>query len=236
MSYAKVTQTVVASCLLALTALTQQLPQAADPLTQRVLQIELDNQTIIDGIAMLSYSTGMAVSVEFPLGTTISGPAPTIRLFSTKVSASTASQMLDRLCALDPTFIWTRKGNIVNVYPRALQNDPLYLLNRRIDEVTFQNVQKADDAVMSMVGGLPGPRQQLAVLQVGTPLNFARPWNTTLRNVTVREALDDIAQQLGSTYGWVLSGGQDFRMVTFHEQILPRPSRHPEKGSRPSGY
>ena len=235
MSYARFTQTLLVSCLLALNALSQQLPEAsADPLQQRAPQIELDNQSIVDGIAMLSYSTGLAVSVEFPLGTTISGPAPTIRLFSTKVSASTASQMLDRLCALDSTFTWTRNGNTVNVYPVALENDALYLLNRKIQQLSLQDVQKADDAVMSMVGGLSGPRQQLAVLQIGTSLNFPHPWNATLSNVTVREVLDDIAQQLGPTYGWVLSGGQDFRIVTFHERMLPRPSRRRQE-SGPSG-
>jgi hypothetical protein len=93
----------------------------------------------------------------------------------------------------------------------------------------------ADDAVMKMVDQLPGPREQIAVMQVGMSLNFADPWSTTLKSLTVRQVFDLIARQLGPTYGWQSSGAQDFRIVTFHEGLLPRPSRNKQKELQNSG-
>lgn len=223
------------SALLSLISPAQQPKVVEDPLQQKVGQIELDNQTVVDGIAMLSNRISVAVSVEFPLGATISSPAPALKLFTERISPGTAAEVLDRLCALDPTFTWVRNRNTVNVFPRAVEGDPLYLMNRKIEKLTFQDVHKVDDAVMSMVGQLPGPRQQLAVMQVGMPLDFARALNTTVSDITFRQALDDIAQQLGPSYGWILSGGQDFRIVTFHERILPKPSRPQKERPRVSG-
>jgi hypothetical protein len=174
---------------------------------------------------MLSRRAGLAVSVEFELGTSISRPAPSLKTTTTTVGPGAVSEVLDRLCSLDPTFTWRRNGNMINVLPSALANDPRYLLNRKIDDLTFQEVREADDAVMKMVGQLPGPREQLAVLQVGVSLNFAAPWSITLRGPTIREALNQIASRLGPSYGWQLGGAQDFRIITFHEGLLPRPSR-----------
>lgn len=197
----------------------------ADPLQLQVTEVQLNDQSIVDGIAIVTRGAGLAVSVEYQLGATISGPAPSLKTFTTSIGPGTLSEVLDRLCALDPTFTWIRGRNTVNVLPRALADDPNYLLNRKIEELTFREVQKADDAVMDMVGQLSGPRQQIAVLQVGMSLNLARPWTVTLKDVTVRDVFDEIARQLGSTYGWQFSGAQDFRVITFHELLSPRPNR-----------
>lgn len=206
-----------------------------DPLQQHVAGVELNDQSVVDGVAMVNRTTGLAVSVEYQLGATISGPAPPVKTLNVSTGAGTVSEVLDRLCALDPTFTWIHNRNMINVLPRPLASDPSYLLNRKVNEVTFQEVQGADNAVMKMVGQLPGPREQIAVLQVGGPVNFAKPWNATLKGVTIREVLNDIAQQLGPTYGWQFSGAQDFRMVTFHEGLSPRPSRSRQHQSESLG-
>jgi hypothetical protein len=207
-------------------AFAQQEPAAtSDPFQQHVAGVGLNDQSIVDGIAMLSRGTRLPVSVEFPLGVTISGPAPPLKTLTANVGPGTVTEVLDGLCALDPTFTWMRNGNMVNVLPSALAKDPNYVLNRKIGEVTFQDVQQASDAVMKMVGQLPGPREQIAVLQVGLPLNFSEPWSTTLKDVTLREVVNKIAQRLGPSYGWQFSGAKDFRMITFHEGLLPKSSR-----------
>jgi hypothetical protein len=213
--------------ILAQTASSRQEPTEAvsDPFQQQAGGVVLKEQSIVDGVAILSQSVGLPVSVEFPLGPTISGPAPPLRTFSTNIASGTVTEVLDRLCALDPTFTWMRNGSMANFLPSALAKDPQYIFNRKLSEATFQDVKQAPDAVMTMVGQLPGAREQLAVLQEGVPLDFPRPWNTTLKNVTVREIANQIARQLGSSYGWQLSGAADFRMITFHEGLLPRPSR-----------
>jgi len=196
-----------------------------DVFLQRVGAVGLNDQSIVDGIAMLSGEAGLAVSVEYPLGATISGPAPPLRTFNAKVGPGTVSETLDRLCAIDPTFVWTRDGNMVNILPRSLASDPRYLLNRKIEELTFREVREADNAVIEIANQLPGAREQIAILATGTSLSFSQPWSATLKNVSVRDVLDGIAQRLGPSYGWQFSGAQDFRIVIFHQGLLPKPSR-----------
>lgn len=224
--------TVLSFTLVSMAFPRQDVVASSDPFQQHVAGLVLSEQSIVDGVAMLSRSTGLAVSVEFPLGVTISGPAPPLKTITVNIGPGTVAEVLDRLCALDSTFTWTRNGDILHVLPRISAKDPTYVLNKKADELRFQDVQEASDAIMKMVGQLRGPREQIAVLQVGTALNFARPWSATLKDVTVREAVDQIAQQLGSAYGWQFSGAQDFRMVTFHEGLLPKPSRSKQDQNR----
>lgn len=196
-----------------------------DPFEQRVSEVTLNDQSIIDGIAALGGSAGLAVSVERELGRTISGAAPRAKTFTATVGPGTVSEILDGLCTLDQTFTWVRNGNMVNVIPRALANEPSYFLNRRIDELTFRDVPGAQEAVFKTAEKLPGPKEQVAIMEVGSHLNFARPWSTTLHNVSVREVFNSVANRLGPTYGWQFAGAQDFRIITFHQILLPTPSR-----------
>jgi hypothetical protein len=198
-----------AATILVLTALSapqQAAPQKEDPFNEHLPGIEVKDQSIIDGVAMLSHSASLAVSVEYPLGATISRPAPKPKTVTAEVGPGTASQLLDNLCELDPTFTWERNGNMVNVLPRSIHDDPRYLLNRPVSKVSFQEVQNATDAVMKLVDQLPGPREQVAILQVGSPLNFAQPWSVTLKDLNVRQVIDEIARRLGSSFGWQFSG------------------------------
>jgi hypothetical protein len=201
-----------------------------DLFEQRVGGVRLEDQSIVAGIVSVTRSVGLPLSIEYPLGMKVSGPEPQLKTATASVGPGTVAQVLDRLCDLDPTFTWTRTGDMVNVTLRALANDPSYLLNRRVDLVTFEGVREADDAVMKAVGQLPGPREQIAVLQVGLSLDFASPWSVTFKGVTVREVFDHIAQQLGPSYGWEFSGAQDFRMVTFHEALQATQSRSKQLG------
>ncbi len=206
-----------------------------DPFQEHVAGIELKEQSVIDGIAMLSHAGNFAVSVEYPLGKTISEPAPQLKIVTATIGPGTVAEVLDKLCALDTTFIWTKDGNMLNVLPRNLAHEPGYLLNRTVGEVAFQDIQTANDTVMKLVDQLPGPREQVAVLQVGPPLNFAQTWTITLKNITVRQVFDTTARQLGPTFGWQFSGAQDFRIITFHEGLLPTPSRTKQSQARTEG-
>lgn len=144
--------------------------------------------------------------------------APSVELKAQSIVDVTATlepgtirEVLDKLCSLDQAFTWTRIGNTANIVPRAMLDDPRYLLNRRLEILSFKDVSNAQDAVLEMLGQLPGPREQVAILQSGIPLSFAHPWTATFRNVTVREVFDNIAQQFGPTYDWQFGGAADFR-------------------------
>lgn len=232
----RVVQAAVLVLAFANAAAPQQLPTpASDPFQQHVGGVELNDQDVIDGIAILSHISALAVSVEHQLGPTISGTAPQPKTLTARVRPGTVSEVLDGLCALDETFTWVRNGNMVNVLPRARARDPDYFLNRTINDLTLTDMPGAQEAVFKTVEQLPGLKEQIAIMQVGTSVSFARPWSTTLQGVSVREVFDLIARQLGPTYGWQLTGAQDFRIITFHQGLSPNPSRSERRQPQTSG-
>ena len=66
------------------------------------------------------------------------------------------------------------------------------------------------------VASLPPPHEQVAFMQAGGAAEFAKPWNSSFSNLTVRQILDEIAEHIGKGRGWTLSGANDFRVVQFH--------------------
>jgi hypothetical protein len=213
----------------------QQADATSDPLRQRVGGVMLVDQDVVDGFVSLANAAGLPVSVEYQLGKTISSAAPQPKEFTATIGPGTVSETLDKLSSLDEAFTWRKSDNMINVLPRAAAIDPNYFVNRRMDEVTFHDVRQADEAVMKMVDQLAGPREQIAVMDTGMSVNFGRPWSTTVRNVTVRDVFNLIARQLCPTCGWEFAGAQDFRIVTFHQHLMPRPSRSEHAQSREPG-
>jgi hypothetical protein len=194
-----------------------------DAFGQSVPGMKLTDEPITNGVAQLGQIGNVAVAVEYPLGNTISAPAPPLVLVTGTFGPGTLASALDALCSLDQTFAWVRIGNTVHILPRALEKDPSYLLNRKIEDLSFQDVPSAQEAVLGAVAQLSGPKQQIAVLQVGMSLSFYHPWIASFKEITVREAFDKIAQQFGPTYGWQFTGAADFKYVTFHERLGVRP-------------
>ncbi len=194
-----------------------------DPFSQPVPALKLVDQSIVDGVAQLGEITNVAVAVEFPLGGTISAPAPPLTLVRGTVGPGTLANVLDALCSLDQTFAWDRIGNTVHIFPRAVEKDESYLFNRKIEVLTFQDIPGAQEAIFAAVAQVSGPKQQIAVLQTGTSITFSHSWTASFKDITVREAFDKIAQQLGPTYGWQFGGATDFRVLTFHERLGVRP-------------
>jgi len=195
-----------------------------EPLKQIVPSLELNQETILDGLAKLNQSTtGLGFSVELPLGQTISAQAPKLRSFEVVLPASTLGSVLDQLCHLDPTFAWQQSGSQINVFPRALEKDTRYLLNRKVEFLEFKYVPDAQAAVFQTVARLPAPKEQIAIMQSGAAVNFARPWTASFRDITVREAFNRIAQQIGTNYGWQFTGAADFRIVTFYARLGTTP-------------
>lgn len=192
---------------------------------QRVPSVDLSKQTVIDGVALLSQTTAhVAFAIEFPLGQTISASAPPLRTFDATIAADTLTGALNSLCNLDSTFSWQPIGHTVNVFPSALTKDSSYLFNKEIDSLEIKAVADAQEAIFAVVAQVPVQKQQIAVLQAGPSLRFAKPWTVSYNNISVREAFDKIAEQLGPTYGWQFSGAADFRVIRFHQGISPKAS------------
>src|SRR6266404_2322478 len=199
-----------------------------NPLKQTAPSLELNNETILDGLGKLNRSTtGVGFAVELPLGQTISAKAPTLRKFQVVLASDTLANVLDQLCALDPTFSWHQIGTEINVFPRAVENDKTYLFNRRLDDLELKNVPDAQAAVFQAVAALPPPKEQIAIMQTDTAVNFAHPWTASFKEITVREAFDKIAEQIGRNYGWQFTGAADFRLVVFYARLGTMPTDNP---------
>jgi hypothetical protein len=101
--------------------------------------------------------------------------------------------------------------------------DSTDLLNKEIAVLELKGVTDAQEAVFAVADRAPGQKQQIALLQSGRPLKFAKPRTVSFKNISVREAFDRIAEQVGPTSGWQFGGGADFRVITFHDSISPNP-------------
>ncbi len=194
---------------------------ANDPLLAKVRVLELENQTVFDGIAKLSAvaETGFAVEREL---TSKQKPqlAPVIR-FTARIENVSIRQALDWLFQLDPRYTWKAEERFVNVFPRYVERDPEYPLNRTIRFFEVRNANSAGGAAMAAADHAEPP-QQLAVLQLGDT-HFSKPVSFTFEGVTLRQALNQIARQLGPTYGWQFSGTIEFRFMAFHDRLLADP-------------
>jgi hypothetical protein len=206
-----------------------------DPIKQAAPPLELNNETILDGLGKLNQSTtGVGYAVEMPLGQTISAKAPALRRFQVVLAPNTLANVLDQLCQLDPTFSWQRVGSEINVFPRALENDKSYLFNRKLELLEIKDAPDAQAAVFQAVAQLPPPREQIAMMQTGASVNFSRTWNASFKDITIREAFDKIAQQIGSNYGWQFTGAADFRIVIFYARLGTMPTNNPGQ-PKPAG-
>lgn len=180
--------------------------------------IRLINQTIFQAFAELYQSTGIVISVERILGR--NGPLVDER-FTATIRGGKPFQVLNDICALDRRYAWSRDGNVVNVYPWKTVGDPKYLFNQRIPSFELHDVSKAATAAIEADEQLPGKRSQLIILGTGGD-GFAEPWSVKLGTVTLRIALNRIAQHLCSSCGWQLLPGKGSEPVlVFYRRLQP---------------
>ncbi len=206
----------------ALSGLGQDSPSEStkDPLEQKLEAIELRGETIFDALARLDQAYDLAISIEgiIPASGVVTNPQ-----FKAKTEDHTIAQALTWLCSLDSRYTWTRDGNMVNLFPRAFQNDPHYLFNRTLSVLEFNEVKESGHAAISVVQQLGDPAEHLYFMGIGGTESFAKPWTATFHDITVRQAMNRIARQLGPSYGWQLGGHTKSRLMMFHYKLGARP-------------
>jgi hypothetical protein len=204
----------------------------SSPLADRVQSIIVHNGTILDGLAQLSaQSSELSFSFEEILKPKFNDPeAPQVR-FDLDVRNRAVSEALDALCERDVRYTWTLDGAAVNVFPRRVEHDSSYLVNRRIPQLELKDLKNAGEAAFAVVAELPPPFEQIAYAQAGGDISYAAPWHASLRNVTVRQAFNLIARQLNTRGGWILSGSVDFRTIGFHNGPILYHPQDSEAGS-----
>jgi hypothetical protein len=191
-----------------------------DPLDQMVGEVELKNESIFNEIMRLSQRFDVSISIEGVLPATGQVVNPK---FTATAEDQTIATALDWLCALDTRYAWSRDGTMVNLFPKSSLNDQTYFFNRLLPDLHLQEVRESGIAAMEVVHQLGDPNEQLYFMGIGGTQNFAKPWTATFHDITVRQALNRIAQQLGPTYGWQIGGTANQRMIMFHYKLGARP-------------
>jgi hypothetical protein len=180
--------------------------------------VQLAQESIFAALEQLSASADVPLSVERiltpRLNEVISDP-----VFTAKIEAATLEEVLNWATALDPRYTWLFDGRMINLVSAAMRDDQSYAFNRDLDGVRFHAVLAANTAVFRLFEQIPGKQEQIAVLQTGGSIQFGAPWTTELRSTSVRRVMNDIARQLGGSWGWQLSGSEEFRVITFHPRF-----------------
>ncbi len=203
---------------------------AADPgaaaLAARVPIFSIHHATVFDGVAELSSEhTGLSFALEDVLKAKFSDSAVPHSHFDLNLQNRTIREILDALCSKDVTYMWTRDGLTVNVFPRSIVDDSSYLPNRQLGQFDLRGMTDTEQAVFAIVAHLPPPFEQIACAQAGGDTSYAVPWDVTFRNLTIRQAFNLIARHLGSEGGWVLGGSREFRTIGFHKGTIHYSSR-----------
>jgi hypothetical protein len=200
------------------TAFAAQGPSSADndPFDQKLASVELNDESIFDAIARLNQSSNIAISIEgiVPAQGTVQNPK-----FKARIDGPTLTEALSWFCKLDTRYSWSRDGNMANIFPSAVRDNPSYFFNRKLPELRFQDIRQSDDAAITIVHQLGDPSENLYFLGVGGTQSFSQPWTATFHDITVRQGLNRIAQQLGPTYGWQIGGHTGARLVMFHYKL-----------------
>lgn len=197
-------------------------------LAKRVPKFSIHDATLLDGIAQLSAgSLELSFAFEDVLTAKFGDPPMPHSRFDLNLENRTISEVLDALCERDVTFQWTRDGSTVNIFPRSTVDDTSYLPNRRLAQFELRRVTDTEQAVFAAAAQLPPPFEQIACVQAGGDTSYAIQWNASFRDLTVRQAFNLIARELGPRGGWVFGGSRDFRTIGFYKGKL-------QKGGWPS--
>jgi hypothetical protein len=191
--------------------------ETTSPLQQKVGPISLRDEYFAAGLAKLNLQThGLGFAIEFLAGKPGSPPPPDSK-FNAEKGVGTVEDTLKWLCALDPRYTWKVDGRIVNIFPRDSVSDPSYLFNRRLPTLRFTDLISAADSLDKIFKPVAKPNE--SVITIADAGSFPKPWSVTFENISVREALDRVAENLGAGHGWMVSGNADTRLISFYSRL-----------------
>ncbi len=195
----------------------------SDVLDRVVSAYKVDNRPIRDVVQELFTSVeGVDMGFEDVLAETLDDPDVPSPAMSLDLSGATLRTALFAICAADPRYTWSIDGATVNVYPQSVSSDPAYLMNRELYSFRLDHAVDIQDGFLAIVHQLPPPTEQVAILQAGGDSSYPpEPWTVTYERVTVRQAINRLAEQMGGSTSWFFSGSKDFRHFAFFHRAAP---------------
>lgn len=178
----------------------------------------LASQNIFDGVSELnSESVPLAFGFERVLKLKFEDPPIPDPFINVSLQNATVKEILDALCNADPRYTWAKDGSTVNIYPRDTIEDSSYLLNRRLSKLDVKNITDIQQGLLAIARQLPAPVEQIAHAQIGGDASYpSQPWSVTLENVTVRQAVNRLAEHMGAHDAWLFYGSREFRAFSFY--------------------
>ncbi len=198
-----------------------------DVLDTVVPEYKFDNRPIRDVVqGLFATVDGVDVGFEDVLKGKFSDPELPSHGISVDLSDATLRTALFAICAADPRYTWSMDGATVNIYPQAVSSDPEYLMNRELYTFHLEDALDIQDGLLGIVHQLPPPAEQAGILQAGGDSSYPpEPWTATYERLTVRQAVNRIAEHMGGSTSWFFSGSRDFR----HFAFFRRPARSARK-------
>jgi hypothetical protein len=195
------------------------LPNKADEahLTRRIQHFEITDAGLVDGIASLSLDQAaeLHLGVEEILRDKLSNPTDRTVHFSLRLENKSVREILDTLCQFDSRYAWSTDGPSINIYPRGTIDDPSYLLNYTLEEITLEEIADPDKVFVLLHRQLP--KEQLAYIQMGGDISYAKPWTSVFDHLTVRQLINRVAEHLGARSAWIFHGSKNERLFTFQK-------------------
>jgi len=103
------------------------------------------------------------------------------------------------------------------IYPRVTVQDSKYLLNRKLARFRISGITDIDHGLFAIPKQLPGPLEQIAHSQIGGDDSYAiEPWTASFNDISVRQAINRLAEHMGKSSLWIFGGSDEFRYFAFY--------------------
>jgi hypothetical protein len=78
----------------------------------------------------------------------------------------------------------------------------------------------ADDTLQPIFQPVSKPSE--SVITLNDSGRFLKPWTAEFTNITVRSALNRVAENLGVGHAWMVTGNDEVRIISFYELLLTK--------------
>jgi hypothetical protein len=189
---------------------------SARNLTGQPLQrFDLVDGSLKDGVVKLAQEVGGHYGFEEVLRRQRTEPQNTGPHFSLHLANTNLAGVLDALCERDSRYTWSAGQQTINVYPKAIERNSTYLLNRRISRLELKDSPNPDRALFALDTQLPPPREQIGYIEAGGDNAYDAPWSASFSDLTVRQFVNQLAIHLRGATIWCFQGSTEERLFSF---------------------
>jgi len=167
-------------------------------------------------------SVNERAGLPLPISPPVPTPPAVPPLVSLEAKGETVATILNRLVQQDPAYTWEETDGLINVYRKGLLQRADYPLNCRIRELAVTNVPQTS-ALWKLFTMIPYNRGDLRILLPPQPSPREQPVSVELREVSVRQALNEIARKISASWCAELEPGVEQIKIELDVQLtIPR--------------